>query len=68
LPALSTIKGFVVMDFVNRAGEFYKDMSAWVKEGKVRFKETVFDGFEKVPEAFIGLFDGANVGKALVRV
>jgi len=63
-----TIKGFVVMDFVNRAGEFYKDMSTWVKEGKVRFKETVFEGFEKVPEAFIGLFEGVNVGKALVRV
>jgi len=63
-----TIRGFVVSDFTSRAADFYRDMTQWVKEGKIKYRETVVDGFHKLPEAFIGLFHGANTGKALVKV
>lgn len=63
-----TVKGFVVSDFVARMAEFYRDMSKWVKDGKVKYFESVTDGFNQLPSAFIGLFSGANTGKALVKV
>lgn len=43
-------------------------MSAWVKEGKVKFREDIVDGLEKAPQAFIGLLEGKNFGKLIVRV
>jgi NADPH-dependent curcumin reductase CurA len=43
-------------------------MAEWLKEGKLRYEETVFDGLESAPQAFIGLFTGENTGKALVRI
>jgi NADPH-dependent curcumin reductase CurA len=43
-------------------------MAPWVREGKVRYRETVVDGIERIPSAFAGLFRGDNVGKMLVRV
>ena len=49
-------------------GDFERDMSAWVREGKVKYREDVVEDLEKAPEAFIGLLSGRNVGKALVRV
>ena len=43
-------------------------MSGWVREGKVRYREDVVEGLEKAPEAFIGLLQGRNFGKLVVRV
>jgi NADPH-dependent curcumin reductase CurA len=43
-------------------------MGKWVASGKVKPRDTVFEGLERTPEAFIGLFKGANTGKMLVRV
>ena len=43
-------------------------MSAWAKAGKLKWKETIVDGIENAPKAFIGLFHGDNMGKMLVRV
>jgi NADPH-dependent curcumin reductase CurA len=43
-------------------------MSAWIRTGKLRYRETVFEGIERAPDAFIGLFSGANDGKMLVRL
>jgi len=63
-----TVKGFVVSKFQNRAEDFYRDMGQWVKEGKVKYEETVLDGFDKLPQAMIGLFTGANTGKMVVKV
>ncbi len=63
-----TMKGFLYGDYVSRLGEFHRDMGAWVASGKVKAHETVFEGLEKTPEAFLGLFTGANTGKMLVRV
>jgi NADPH-dependent curcumin reductase CurA len=62
------VKGFLYGDYVSRLDEFYRDMGEWAKAGKVRSHETVFDGLERTPEAFLGLFQGANTGKMLVRV
>jgi len=63
-----TVKGFLYGDYVPRLDEFYSDMGKWVASGKVKASETVFDGLEKTPEAFLGLFSGANTGKMLVKV
>lgn len=62
------IRGFVVSAFGAHQPQFLKDMSEWIKNGKVKYKETVFDGIEKAPEAFAGLFSGANEGKMLVKL
>jgi NADPH-dependent curcumin reductase CurA len=63
-----TFRGFIVGDFAARRGDFLQDMSSWVREGKVKYKEFVTDGLESAPEAFMGLLKGANFGKQLVRV
>jgi NADPH-dependent curcumin reductase CurA len=62
------IRGFIVRDFADRRGDFLRDMSQWVKEGKVKYKEFVTEGLDSAPEAFIGLLKGKNFGKQLVRV
>ncbi|WP_294283918.1 NADP-dependent oxidoreductase [uncultured Sphingomonas sp.] len=62
------IQGFIVSDYMDRAGEFYRDMGGWLKDGKLKRNETVFDGLESTPDAFLGLFSGGNTGKMLVRV
>src|SRR3954463_6312068 len=63
-----TIRGFIVSDFAGRHGDFLRDMSGWVREGKVKYKEFVTEGLESAPGAFMGLLKGANFGKQLVRV
>lgn len=62
------IQGFVVFDYAARWAEFLKEVTPLVKDKKVKFEETVVEGFEKLPEAFLGLFKGANVGKMIVKV
>ena len=63
-----TIRGFIVSDFASRHADFLRDMSAWVREGKVKHKEFVTEGLDSAPAAFMGLLKGANFGKQLVRV
>src|SRR5436305_8475948 len=63
-----TIRGFIVSDFAARHADFLRDMSAWVREGKVKHREFVTDGLDSAPGAFMGLLKGANFGKQLVRV
>ncbi|HEX8447786.1 MAG TPA: NADP-dependent oxidoreductase [Sphingomonas sp.] len=62
------LRGFIVSDFQSRVGEFYSEMGALVAAGKIRSEETIKEGLETTPEAFLGLFSGGNVGKMLVRV
>lgn len=62
------IQGFIVSDHMDRAPEFYADMGAWLAEGKVVSEETVMEGIERAPDAFVGLFTGENVGKMLVKL
>ena len=63
-----TFRGFIVSDFASRHGDFLRDMSGWVRDGKVKYKEFVTEGLESAPGAFMGLLKGANFGKQLVRV
>src|SRR5438132_3518048 len=63
-----TIRGFIVSDFATRHPDFLRDMSQWVREGKVKHKEFVTEGLDSAPAAFMGLLKGANFGKQLVRV
>jgi NADPH-dependent curcumin reductase CurA len=62
------IRGFIVRDFAARHGDFLRDMSQWVREGKVKHREFVTEGLDNAPAAFMGLLKGANFGKQLVRV
>lgn len=62
------MQGFIVSDYSARAGEFYAEMGGWISEGKIQWEETIVEGIEKAPEAFIGLFSGENMGKMLVRL
>lgn len=63
-----TVRGFIVSDHSDRWDAFYRDMSAWVRDGSMKYREDVVDGLERAPEAFIGLLQGRNFGKLLVRV
>jgi NADPH-dependent curcumin reductase CurA len=68
IAARIAIKGFIYTDFLPQIGEFYRDMGQWVASGQVKSRETVRDGLEAMPEAFLDLFRGANTGKMLVRL
>ena len=61
-------KGFIVTDHYDRFPDFARDMSAWIAAEKIRHPETVHDGIESAPQAFMGLFRGDNLGKMLVRL
>ena len=62
------VKGFIVSDHMARLGDFLRDCSGWVREGRLKYREDIVVGLEKAPEAFIGLLQGRNFGKLLVRV
>ena len=61
-------RGFIVSDFAARQAYFLRDMSQWLREGKVKHREFVTEGLDSAPAAFMGLLKGANFGKQLVRV
>ena len=63
-----TLKGFIYTDYLDRMGEFLGEMGPWVASGQVKSRDTVLEGLERTPEAFLGLFTGANTGKMLVRL
>ena len=62
------LQGFLVFDYQSRMDEFYSDMGGWLASGAVRSRETVVEGLENMPDAFLGLFKGENTGKMLVRL
>ena len=62
------IQGFIVSDHADRLGDFLREASAWVRDGRLKYHEDVADGLENAPQAFIGLLRGKNLGKQLVRV
>ena len=63
-----TLRGFLVGDHVERRPAFLVEVDGWLAKGRIRLAETVFDGVENAPAAFIGLMHGENFGKMLVRV
>ena len=63
-----TFRGFIVWDFANQEKEALLQLAKWIKQGKLHYLEDIVDGLENAPESFIGLFDGKNFGKLVVRV
>ncbi len=64
----ATVQGFLVGDFATRFEEATRRLGTWVANGDVEYRETVTEGLENAPDAFLGLFEGENVGKQLVKV
>lgn len=63
-----TLRGFIVFDFKHLEPEFLETMTGWLAAGRVRYREDVVEGLESATEAFVGLLEGRNFGKLLVRV
>jgi NADPH:quinone reductase len=61
------MQGFIVSNYSPRFGEAIKDLGQWVKEGKLKYTETIIEGFHQLPEALLGLFSGSNTGKMIVK-
>jgi len=62
------MQGFVANDFGHLNAAFLSDMTGWLKSGRMKYQETVLDGFDRIPEGLIGLFEGRNAGKMLIKV
>ena len=62
------MKGFIVTQYALRFGEGITQLGQWLSEGKLKYAETIVEGFENTPRAFIGLFKGENLGKQIVKV
>ena len=62
------LEGFIVSRFMDQAPQFLAEVAPLVARGEIKAEETVYEGLESGPEAFIGLFSGANTGKAVVRI
>ena len=62
------MEGFLVTQFQNRYAEGRQRLAQWIREGKLKYREDIVDGLEKAPEAFIGMMNGKNFGKLVVRV
>jgi NADPH-dependent curcumin reductase CurA len=63
-----TVRGFIRGDFIDQQESFFNDMSRWVRENQIKYREDIVDGLENAPRAFLKLFRGENFGKLLVRV
>jgi len=61
-------EGFLVFQYASRYAEGLKQMAEWLKAGKLKYREQFVDGIENTPRAFIGMLQGENTGKQLVRV
>ena len=63
-----TVRGFIVSDHADRLPDFLRDCTAWLKAGRLKYREDIVEGLENAPRAFIGLLRGQNLGKQLVKV
>lgn len=63
-----TVRGFILFDHEDRRADFTRDMSAWLREGKVTSYATIVEGLENAPRAFMGMLQGENLGKMLVQI
>ena len=63
------MQGFIIFDdYADRYGEFFAQMSTWLKDGQIKYREDLVDGLENASQALIGLLEGKNFGKLVVRV
>lgn len=62
------VQGFIIFDHFDRQADFLRDMSGWVRDGKVKYREEVLEGLERAPAGLIGMLRGDNFGKLVVKV
>ncbi|KAJ3112704.1 hypothetical protein HDU96_004251 [Phlyctochytrium bullatum] len=64
------IQGFIISDYypTETYPEFLRDITTWIKEGKVKYRETIWEGIDSVPKGFVGMLKGENVGKAVIKI
>src|SRR2546427_2982772 len=62
------LRGFIVSDFAAKQGDFLRDVGEWVRAGRLKYREDIVDGLENAPASFLGMLQGKNVGKLLVRM
>ena len=63
-----TLRGFIVSDFAAKQGDFLRDAGEWVRTGRLKYREDIVEGLQQAPAAFLGLLQGKNFGKMLVRM
>ncbi|MBY5385297.1 NADP-dependent oxidoreductase [Rhizobium leguminosarum] len=63
-----TLRGFIQREFADQRPDFYREAGAWIAEGRLKYKEDIVDGLENAPDAFLGLLEGRNFGKLIIRV
>jgi hypothetical protein len=61
-------EGFLVYQFADRFDEGLRQMAQWLQEGKLKYRESIIEGIENAPRAFLGMLRGENIGKQLVKV
>lgn len=66
--ARAKVQGLLVSDYAPRWGAAMVEMAGWIRQGKIKYREDIVHGFENVPKAFIGLFQGENTGKRIVKI
>jgi len=66
--ARAKVQGLLVSDYASRWGAAMVEMAGWIREGKLKYREDIVEGFENMPKAFIGLFEGENTGKRIVKI
>lgn len=64
----ASIQGFIVFDHMDRMPDFLRDATHWLRSGQLKVREDFIDGLDNAPRALIGLFDGGNIGKRIVRI
>jgi NADPH-dependent curcumin reductase CurA len=61
-------EGFLVFQFADRYTEALRQLAAWVKDGQLKYREEIVEGIENAPRAFMGMLQGENIGKQLVKI
>lgn len=62
------MQGFIVSNYASKFPQAIKQLAAWLQEGKLTYTETIVNGFDQIPQAFIDLFEGKNEGKMIVKI
>ena len=62
------LRGFIVSDFASKQADFLRDASEWIRTGRLKYREDIVKGLEKAPASFIGMLQGKNFGKTLVKI
>ena len=64
----ATVQGLLVLDHLDRLAAFRAEVGQWLRDGRIRSRETIVDGLDAMPGAFNGLYRGENTGKSVVRL